>query len=104
GVGEVAAGEPLDGFFAERTLEPLGMTDTRFWVEAPAAQRLAALYVPDSDRKAARNDVMGKAALRSPTCLSGGGGLVGTAGDYHPLPPKVLCGGGRDEGRPRRAR
>jgi CubicO group peptidase (beta-lactamase class C family) len=95
-VVEVAAGQPLDRFFAERILEPLGMTDTRFWVEAPAAQRLAALYVPDSDRKAARNDVMGKAALRPPTCLSGGGGLVGTAGDYHRFTQMLLRGGELD--------
>jgi CubicO group peptidase (beta-lactamase class C family) len=93
---EVAAGQPLDRFFGERILEPLGMTDTRFWVEEPAAQRLAALYVPDSDGNAARNDVMGKAALRSPTCLSGGGGLVGTAGDYHRFTQMLLRGGELD--------
>ena len=95
-VVEVVAGQPLDRFFAERIFEPLGMTDTRFWVEEPAAQRLAALYVPDSDGKAARNDVMGKAALRPPTCLSGGGGLVGTAGDYHRFTQMLLRGGELD--------
>jgi CubicO group peptidase (beta-lactamase class C family) len=95
-VVEVVAGQPLDRFFAERIFEPLGMTDTRFWVEEPAAHRLAALYVPDSDGKAARNDVMGKAALRPPTCLSGGGGLVGTAGDYHRFTQMLLRGGELD--------
>lgn len=93
---EVASGQPLDRFFAERIFDRLGMTDTHFWVDAPAADRLAALYIPDSDGKAARNDAMGRAALRPPTCLSGGGGLVGTAGDYHRFTQMLLREGELD--------
>src|SRR5215831_9418718 len=93
---EVASGQSLDRFFAERIFDPLGMTDTRFWVDAPDADRLAALYIPDSDGRAARNDAMGREALRPPTSLSGGGGLVGTAGDYHRFAQMLLRGGELD--------
>src|SRR4029453_5844241 len=41
---EVGSGQPLDRFFAERILGPLGMGDTGFWVEGEAAGKLAALY------------------------------------------------------------
>jgi len=43
-VVEVASGQSLDQFFADRILGPLGMTDTTFWVEDDRASRLAALY------------------------------------------------------------
>ena len=37
GVVEVASGQRLDEFFADRIFGPLGMTDTAFWA-GPAAQ------------------------------------------------------------------
>lgn len=97
-VVEVASGQALDEFFAERIFAPLGMTDTAFWVDDPDAGRLAALYGPDPDtRTAVRNDRMGKAALRQPACLSGGGGLVSTAADYHRF-TQMLLGRGQLNG------
>jgi CubicO group peptidase (beta-lactamase class C family) len=81
-VVEVASGQSLDEFFAARILDPLGMTDTSFWADAEAAPRLAALYFPGPDGKAARLDALGAAALAPPGMLSGGGGLVSTAADY----------------------
>ena len=95
-VVEVVSGEPLDRFLSERVLQPLDMRETSFWVDAADAGRLAALYIPDSDGKAARNDTMGGAALRRPTSFSGGGGLVGTAGDYHRFTQMLLRGGELD--------
>ncbi|MQA83490.1 MAG: serine hydrolase [Streptosporangiales bacterium] len=94
-VVEVASGQSLDDFFAERIYGPLGMTDTAFWVDegsgSSGAERLAALYSPSPDtRKAVRNDRMGKAALRHPSCLSGGGGLISTAADYHRFTQMLL--------------
>ena len=81
-VVEVASGQRLDEFFADRIFGPLGMTDTAFWA-APAVQpRLAALYTPGKDGKATRLDALGKGALNEPRMLSGGGGLVSTAADY----------------------
>jgi CubicO group peptidase (beta-lactamase class C family) len=90
-VVEVVSGKPLDAFLAERLLGPLGMEDTAFWVREPDAGRLAALYSPDPQTgRAARNDGMGGDHLRPPDCLSGGGGLVSSAADYHRFAQMVL--------------
>src|SRR6201997_2493515 len=43
-VVEVAAGQPLDEFFAQRIFGPLGMTDTSFYAAPEDLDRLAALY------------------------------------------------------------
>ena len=81
-VVEVASGQRLDEFFTDRIFRPLGMTDTAFWADPAAQKRLAALYSPGPDGKAARLDALGGAALKQPLMLSGGGGLVSTAADY----------------------
>jgi CubicO group peptidase (beta-lactamase class C family) len=83
-VVEVASGQSLDEFFAQRILGPLGMTDTSFGAKPDDLSRLAALYGRGAlDGKAARMDGLGAAARKKPVMLSGGGGLVSTAGDYH---------------------
>ena len=74
---EVLSGQPLDVFFKERIFDPLGMADTSFGGADP--ERCAALYNPGL----VRNDRMGSAAFGTPRFLSGGGGLVSTATDYH---------------------
>src|SRR5690348_7810214 len=51
-VVEVASGQSLDEFFASRIFGPLGMTDTAFYASDTA--RLAALYTPAKNGKAAR--------------------------------------------------
>lgn len=95
---EVVAGTPLDAVLAERVLEPLGMRETAFHVDPSDAGRLAALYVPDpASGRAVREDGMGAAALAPPACLSGGGGLVSTAADFHRF-QRMLLGGGELEG------
>ena len=82
-VVEVASGQRLDEFFAQRLLGPLGMTDTAFYARPDDLPRLAALYGRGIDGKAIRMDGMGRAARGEPLMLSGGGGLVSTAADYH---------------------
>jgi len=95
---EVLAGKPLDAVIAERVLEPLGMTDTRWWVDEADATRLAALYTPHPETGAAtRLDAVGSAALRPPAMLSGGGGLVSTAADYLRFTEMLRRGGELDE-------
>ena len=97
-VVEVASGMSLDQFFAERIFRPLGMTETSFWVDEDDAGRLAALYSPSPKTgRIVRNDAMGKAALTPPAFLSGGGGLVSTAGDYHRF-TRMLLGEGELDG------
>ncbi|MDQ4021957.1 MAG: beta-lactamase family protein, partial [Actinomycetota bacterium] len=94
---EVVGGKPLDDFFAERIFQPLAMTDTGFWVDGPHAGRLAALYTPQLDTgRAMRLDAYGNIALRRPEPLSGGEGLVSSAGDYHRFARMLACGGQLD--------
>ncbi len=80
-VVEVVSGQPLDRFFRDRILDPLGMTDTDFWVPEEKRDRFAELYFRNpSTRRAAK---MPAPPLDSrPTMLAGGGGLCGTAVDY----------------------
>src|SRR6201999_1557825 len=70
-VVEVASGQRLDEFFAERIFTPLGMTGTAFWAGPEAAPRLAALYRPGADGKAVRLDELGVGALKEPRLLGG---------------------------------
>jgi CubicO group peptidase (beta-lactamase class C family) len=94
---EVVGGKPLDDFFAERIFQPLAMTDTGFWVDGPRAGRLAALYTPHPGTgRAIRLDTYGNIALRRPETLSGGDGLVSSAGDYHRFARMLACGGELD--------
>jgi CubicO group peptidase (beta-lactamase class C family) len=82
-VVEVASGQSLDAFFADRILGPLGMTDTSFWVDDDRASRLAALYGIGPSRAVVRLGAAGNTARVRPAMLSGGGGLISTAADYH---------------------
>ncbi len=94
---EVASGQSLDQFMAERIFEPLGMTDTAFFASDADHDRLAALYIPAPDsRQATRFDAMGDAAKTKPAFLSGGGGLVSTAADYHRFTQMLARGGELD--------
>jgi len=82
-VVEVLTGSSLDEAFAQRVLGPLGMEQTRWWVDEVDAPRLAALYTPDPGTgSASRHDVLGRVALSAPALHSGGGGLISTAADY----------------------
>jgi len=80
---EVVSGQPLDRFLAEQIFDPLGMTDTGFRVPEADHGRLAALYGAGPNRSAVRLEAAGRAALAPPQMLSGGGGLVSSAADYH---------------------
>ena len=88
-VVEVVSGQSLDDFFAERIFRPLGMTETAFWAGPEEAGRLGALY-NRIDGKLGRIDAMGRAALREPAYLSGGGGLVSSAADYRRFTEMLL--------------
>ena len=77
---EVLSGKKLDAFLGERIFQPLGMTDTGFWVDEKNAPRFATLYVPSNDGKMQPQSPADY--LTPPTFQSGGGGLVSTAHDY----------------------
>jgi CubicO group peptidase (beta-lactamase class C family) len=77
---EVIAGKPLDEVFAERVFGPLGMTETSFGLRpGDDPDSLARLYGPGVTLMP---ESFEQAAHSTPTFLSGGGGLVSTAGDY----------------------
>jgi CubicO group peptidase (beta-lactamase class C family) len=103
---EVISGQPLDEFFEQRIFTPLGMRDTSFGLrEGDDPDDLARLYaaVPGVPGGAptgfAPLDTMGATALRKPAFLSGGGGLVSTAGDYLRFIELLRRGGAHDGGR-----
>ncbi|MHA6624441.1 serine hydrolase domain-containing protein [Pseudonocardia sichuanensis] len=98
-VVEVASGKPFDAFLADEVFAPLGMDDTAFWVGPDDLERLAALYVLNPAGGLLRNAAMGDAATREPTFLSGGGGLVSTAADYHRFTQMLARGGELDGAR-----
>jgi CubicO group peptidase (beta-lactamase class C family) len=91
-VVEIASGQALDEFLCGRIFGPLGMTDTSFWVGEVDTDRLAALYtpIPAAGGPATRLDAMGKVARARPRMLSGGGGLISTAADYHRFTQMLL--------------
>jgi CubicO group peptidase (beta-lactamase class C family) len=92
-VVEVASGQRLDGFVSERIFGPLGMADTAFWVAEAETGRLAALYTPAAGAGGGaphRLDELGRVAHRPPRMLSGGGGLISTAADYHRFTQMLL--------------
>lgn len=92
---EVVSGQPLDEFFRTRIFEPLGMRDTAFWVDGAGADRVAALYTAHPRTRLA-TPADGSAALSRHRMLSGGGGLIGSARDYHRFTQMLLRGGELD--------
>jgi CubicO group peptidase (beta-lactamase class C family) len=101
---EVLAGKPLDEVLAERVFGPLGMTETSFGLrDGDDPDDLARLYgvVPrrDGGPAFAPLDATGAAALTKPVFLSGGGGLVSTAGDYLRFVECLRRGGDAEGGR-----
>src|SRR5205807_3538768 len=88
-----------DSYLQEQIFDPLEMRDTGFWVRPDQADRLATNYA--SSATGIDIEVFDDAAtsqfLREPTFLSGGGGLVSTAGDYLRF-GRMLLGNGRLDG------
>ena len=101
---EVISGQTLDVFFEQHIFQPLGMTDTAFYVPAEKLDRFATNYGPlrenadedegdddGNDDGENQGEIIGLRAIdtpatsryrNKPTWRSGGGGLVSTAHDY----------------------
>ena len=78
---EVASGRSLDDLLSSLILDPLGMSETKFFVPEESVARVAALN--GSDERGAAVPLDRPVPVSPPTAVSGGGGLFGTAGDYH---------------------
>jgi CubicO group peptidase (beta-lactamase class C family) len=95
---EVISGQPLDRFFKDRLFEPLGMTDTDFYVPQSKAARLTALYGhPEGATELQLLEAPADSPRFSkPAFLSGGGGLVSTTSDYARFLQMLVNGGELD--------
>lgn len=79
---EQIAGQPLDQYFAEQILGPLGMVDTGFVVPEEKRARFAANYAFHEGGFRPIDESATRSYLKPPVMLSGGGGLVSTCADY----------------------
>jgi CubicO group peptidase (beta-lactamase class C family) len=91
---EIVSGKTLFQFEKERLLDPLGMTETAFYVADPAKRPRIAEPMPD-DRA-----ISPTTTIRDPMlprkAESGGAGMVGTITDYERFAQMLLNGGTLD--------
>ena len=80
---EALSGKTLDQYFEDHIFEPLGMTDTAFWVDDSRRDRFTANYTRGPNKELQLLDDPEDSTYASrPSFLSGGGGLTGTTADY----------------------
>ncbi|MBN2611511.1 MAG: beta-lactamase family protein [Bacteroidales bacterium] len=84
---EIVSGEPLDKYLKSRIFDPLGMTDTYFYLPENKKERLTVVYSPSDDglKKAPEpGGMIGQGAyVDGPrVSFSGGAGLLSTTSDY----------------------
>lgn len=102
---EVLSGQPFDEFLQERIFDPLGMTDSSFWVPAEKVDRFAQVYGYGEDRSLVAGEGFGggdpadSPYLKPTTFFSGGGGLVASTMDYMRFCQMLLNGGELDGAR-----
>lgn len=88
------SGMALPDFFRTRIFEPLGMVDTFFAVPQDKIHRLTDCYTFVPGKGRVMYDKGAESAWsRMPKQVSGGGGLVSTALDYHRFCAMLLNGG-----------
>ena len=91
---ELISGQSLDTFFYENIFEPLGMSDTGFYVPAVDIPRFSANYLYNlNGLPKLLDDPLKSRFIKRPSFLSGGGGLVSTAEDYLSFCRMILGGG-----------
>lgn len=102
---EVISGQSLAEFLEKEIFDPLGMNETRFRVPSGVGDRFASLYTPlageafDLNAKSKggeslrRTDHADGSAYHTTNMQSGGGGLVGTIGDYLKFAEMLRTGG-----------
>lgn len=99
-VVEQAAGMPLDELLSDRLFEPLGMTDTYFYLPRNERDRLATVYAHldgELERAPEEGSAGQGAFVDGPRqSFSAGAGLLSTATDYAKFLQMILNGGELD--------
>jgi CubicO group peptidase (beta-lactamase class C family) len=99
-VVERASGVPLDRFIRTRLTEPLGMTDTHFYLPPAERDRLATVYSTDPSGRYVRapegSRGQGHYVDGPRVSFAGGAGLVSTARDYARFLEMIRNGGVHD--------
>jgi CubicO group peptidase (beta-lactamase class C family) len=97
---ERVTGQSLDRVIATRVTQPLGMTDTNFFLPVNQRERLAAVYASGADGRAVRapDGALGQGSyVDGPRrTFAGGAGLVSTARDYGRFLEMIRGGGALD--------
>ena len=86
---EVLSGQTLGEYLRKHIFEPLGMTDTGFYVPAEKQDRIATLYHIHDGMKPENREY----PSRKPMFEGGGGGLFSTLQDYSRFAQMLLHGG-----------
>ena len=87
---------PFDRFLRQRVFEPLGMTDTVFWVDSSRADRFGPAYRPGPDGELRPYAIEAVPFTDQPALIAGGVGLVSTVRDYLRFAQMFLNGGELD--------
>ncbi len=96
---EVWSGKPLEDYLQERVFGPLGMTDTRFWVEPERADRLATVYRASREGELRPYQMEEIPFTEQPVLIEGGVGLVASTMDFLRFSQMFLNGGELDGNR-----
>ena len=91
---EVVSGETLYQFEKRRLLDPLGMNETAFYVSDPAKRTRIAEPMPEDRAISPSTMILNPMGPRK--WESGGGGMIGTVGDYARFAQMLLNGGTLD--------
>lgn len=79
---QIVSGQSYADFVRQRILAPLKMADTDFQVAVSKRDRFTACYMLKDGKLDLFDDPQNSLWFAAPKLESGGGGLVGTAGDY----------------------
>ncbi len=90
---ERVARQPLDALLKELLLDPLGMTETAFWVPQDRAERLAESLDADPLKASMLKNYRDSSNPAGKSYFKGGAGLVGTAQDYLKFCQMMVNGG-----------
>jgi CubicO group peptidase (beta-lactamase class C family) len=94
---QIVSGQSYADFVRQRILAPLKMADTDFQVAVSKRDRFTACYMLKDGKLDLFDDPQNSLWFAAPKLESGGGGLVGTAGDYLRF-CRMLLGRGELEG------